>query len=739
MKMLYADVIIDISAEELDRSFSYRIPEELAERICIGSAVTVPFGRSGRMMTGWVVDLKENCEYPDENIKSIVDVVTGENVVEDGLVQLAVWMKKRYGCTLNQALHTVLPWRKKVKDKIERKVILSLSEEEAREILKELERKNQKARVRVLRLLIENTTMPYERLLHETNTTAAVLRQMEEKNIIKIESGIAFRSVVEESDMIKVSPLSPLQENAALEIQSEWQGKDRPVLLYGITGSGKTEVYMKMIEKVLSEGKQAIVLIPEIALTYQTVGRFVRRFGQVVSFLHSRLSEGEKFDQFKAAKSGHIKIMVGPRSALFTPFPNLGLIVVDEEHEGSYASEVTPRYHARETAVERGKISHAHVILGSASPSLESFYRCEKEEYCLVRLKERFGESSLPETVIVDMRKELSRGNRSILSACLRKELEDRLEKNEQSMLFLNRRGLAGFVSCRSCGHVEKCPHCDVSMTHHRNGRLICHYCGYEKPMMKICPTCGSALFGGIKIGTEAVENLLVKEFPNARVLRMDMDTTGGKEGHEKKLKAFAEGEADILIGTQMIVKGHDFPRVTLVGALLADLSLNDQDYRSAERTFQLILQASGRAGRGEKKGLSVIQTYEPEHYALMAAASQDYDSFYKEEMSFRKMMAYPPCGTMMAILGSSKDEAKLDQGMAYLRQMVDRMDASGKLMTIGPAPQSIGKVRDYYRRVIYLRHRDRKVLEEARNRIEKYIEINWGFQSLNIQFDMNV
>lgn len=738
MKSLYAEVVVDISHEELDRSFSYRVPETMRESICVGSSVRVPFGKNGRLLTGWVTELKGSCDYPEESLKAISEVVTGENVVESHLVRLAAWIRESYGSTMSQALHTVLPWRKKVSSKVEKYAALTLGESEAGKILEAFEEKHQKARARVMRLLLPHGEMPCRELIEKAGVSLAVLKQMEEKGWIRLTSASVFRSVIPDNRQEESKPLSEAQVKAVGEILEEWQDSSRPVLLHGITGSGKTEVYMALIERILSEDRQAIVLIPEIALTYQTVERFVRRFGDVVSFLHSRLSEGEKYDQFRAARSGRIRIMVGPRSALFTPFPRLGLIIVDEEHEKSYASESMPRYHARETAIERGNIEGAHVLMGSASPSLEAFWRCENGKYRLVSLTQRFGGSHLPESLVIDMRQELAGGNRSVLSARLKTEITKRLDCHEQVMLFLNRRGTAGYVTCRRCGHVEICPHCDVALTQHRNGKLICHYCGFEKPVMKTCPSCGSSLFGGIRIGTEAVEEFLKKEFPKAVILRMDMDTTGGKSGHEKQLKAFSRGEADILVGTQMIVKGHDFPNVTLVGALLADLSLNDQDYRSAERTFQLLLQASGRAGRGKLPGLAVIQTYEPEHYAIRAASAQDYQAFYREEIAFRRLLSYPPCGTMMAILVSSPHEGNLDTGMRYLREFIDRMDGEGQLKAIGPAPQAVGKIRDRYRRVIYLRHHSRKVLEEARRRIESYLEINRGFDSFNIQFDMN-
>lgn len=371
-------------------------------------------------------------------------------------------------------------------------------------------------------------------------------------------------------------------------------------------------------------------------------------------------------------------MMIGPRSALFAPFPDLGLIVIDEEHEPAYKSEKAPRYHARETALARAKMEGASVVLGSATPSLEAFYQCRNGRYTLLKLKNRAASQSLPDVYTVDMREELKHGNRSILSDRLKEMITERLWKKEQVMLFLNRRGYAGFVSCRSCGHVVKCPHCDVSLSAHRNGKMVCHYCGYEQPSIKKCPECGSGYIGGFKAGTQQIEDLVKQTFPGSRVLRMDLDTTKVKNGHERILSAFSNEEADILIGTQMIVKGHDFPNVTLVGVLAADLSLYSNDYQSAERTFQLLSQASGRAGRGKKRGEVVIQTYSPEHYSIRMAARQDYEGFYEEEMKYRQLMGYPPVDQLLAVWMTGSAEEHLKKAALYLKEFAARINRGG-------------------------------------------------------------
>ena len=535
--------------------------------------------------------------------------------------------------------------------------------------------------------------------------------------------------------------LNLTQRRVADEILSGWQrGDERPCLIHGVTGSGKTEVYMEIIEQVVKSGKQAIVLIPEIALTFQTVLRFYNHFGDRVSILNSRMSAGERSDQFERAKSGLLDVMIGPRSALFTPFPNLGVIIIDEEHEAAYKSETVPRYHARETAIARAQMCGARVVLGSATPSVESYDRAKQGQYRLFEMKERVSARPLPSVYTVDLREELRNGNRSIFSDKLRELITDRLEKKEQIMLFINRRGVAGFVSCRSCGEVIKCPHCDVSLNLHNNGKLVCHYCGYEQPMVKECPSCGSPYIGGFKAGTQKIEEMVKRQFPTARVLRMDLDTTRKKGGYEEILSAFANGEADILIGTQMIVKGHDFPNVTLVGVLAADLSLHISDYRAAERTFQLLTQAAGRAGRGHRQGEVVIQTYQPEHYSVVTAAEQDYKAFFEQEIFLREMMHYPPKWHMLVIHAAGAQEMLVKQAQDVLKYKILTQSDNEKssLQVIGPADAAVSKVNDIYRKMLYAKAADYQKLVSIKNMLEEYIRIDPAFRNVNIQFDFD-
>ena len=739
MADLYAEVIVDIQSSALDRGFHYAVPEDLRERICIGATVSVPFGKSGRLVRGYVTDLVPVCGYDPDKIKNVREVLTDGETAESRLVALAAWIADHYACGMISALKTVLPARRKMSAKVEQTVWLSGDTEQADAQRAAFVSKHAVAKARVLSALLAENGQKRNLLAKAAQVPASVIDGLIREGILLSETTESVRGSVRPDD-IRPEPapaLTPQQKTALEGIREEWK-KGHPDLLHGETGSGKTLLYMELIEETLREGKQAIVLIPEIALTYQTVRRFVGRFGGQVSFLHSRLSEGEKYDLHKEARKGNIKIMIGPRSALFTPFPALGLIVIDEEHEDTYRSESTPRYDARAAAEKRCEIEGAKLLLGSATPSILTYEKTRKGIYGLVRLRGRFGTSGRTVRVI-DMKQELKEGNRSVLSSEMRARLEAVLREGHQAMLFLNRRGYAGFVTCRSCGFVLKCPHCDVSLTEHANGTMICHYCGYTAPKIARCPSCGSPAVGGMRIGTQQVEKQIAEAFPKARIVRMDRDTTGGKEGHARILKQFASREADILVGTQMIVKGHDFPEVALIGVLAADLSLNDADYRSAERTYALVAQAVGRCGRADVDGTAVIQTYHPDHYSIQAAAGDNYESFFEEEISFRSLMDYPPCAEMMAVLGTGPDEEQLASAMTHIRKLIDRMDPKGSAHALGPAPLSVRKVRDQFRMALYMRHPEHAMLVRIAGRIEQYVRANTGFDGITIQYDFNV
>ncbi len=740
MTKRYADVIIDIAHEKVDRVFQYRIPEELSDAVRPGVQVRVPFGNGNKERTGYVVELSEEPDYPPEKIKAVLSVDEKGMFVEGRQIRIAYWLKRNYGGTTIAALKTVLPVKQKQKQLEKKKVLRCLSGEETAQAADECERKHQRAKARVLFALQTEEELPYELIRQKLHVAASTLQALERQGYLRIEKEAFYRNPVKAADRNETRPvLNQAQRHIIEEVLADYRaGHPGVYLVHGVTGSGKTEVYLGIIEEMIAMGKQAIMLIPEIALTYQTLLRFYKRFGDRVSVINSTLSAGERYDQIERAKAGEIDVMIGPRSALFTPFANLGVIVVDEEHENSYKSESAPRYHARETAVEIASLCGASVVLGSATPSMEAYYRALQGEYKLYEMKERPGNSVLPAVYTIDLRKELKEGNRSIFSRKLKELMQERLSKGEQTILFLNRRGYAGFISCRSCGHVMKCPHCDVSLSEHRNGMLTCHYCGYEERKPAKCPSCGSPYLMGFKAGTEQVEEAIHREFPEARVLRMDADTTRRKDSYERILSAFADEEADILVGTQMIVKGHDFPGVTLVGVLAADLSLNRNDYRAGERTFQLLTQAAGRAGRGEREGEVVIQTYQPEHYSVVYAAKQDYQGFYGEEIAYRGLVGYPPVEHMLAVLIVSRVQEDGEQLGKQMTDLVKRETADvADLRVIGPAEASIGKISDLYRHTFYIRHGEYDILVAAKDRLERFCRER-ELKGQTVQFDFD-
>lgn len=748
---MYANVIVDISHEKLDKTFQYSIPDELLCDIRPGVCVDIPFG--SRTITGYVIEVTDEPEYDPARTKPLIGIKAHSVAVEAKLIALAAWIRRNYGSTMNQALKTVIPVKKQAKEQVSRSIALKIDKVRARAQLALCEAKNQKAKARLFRALIDaddGASLEYSFVTGKLSVSAATIRALEQSGFIEVITQTGYRNPVEHMSVDTYDKvLNAAQQSVVDAIEGDIaSGLRNTYLLKGVTGSGKTEVYMELIAHCIQSGRQAIVLIPEIALTYQTVMRFFSRFGNRVSIINSRLSNGERYDQFERAKNGDIDIMIGPRSALFTPFSNLGLIIIDEEHENSYKSESVPRYHAREVAIEYARMSDAIVVLGSATPSVDSFYKAKTGVYRLLELDTRVDDRPLPKCEIVDLRQELREGNRSILSTRLQELMEERLLNGQQTMLFLNRRGKSAFMSCRACGFVVKCPHCDVSLSEHSGGVMVCHYCGYRQPVPKVCPSCGSKYISGFKAGTQKIEAMVAKRFPQARILRMDYDTTRAKDSYEKILQAFSNHEADILIGTQMIVKGHDFSNVTLVGVLAADMSLHVNDFHAAERTFALLTQAAGRAGRGKLPGNVVIQTYDPDHYAIQTAKEQDYEAFYDKEIEYRRLMNYPPVWNMLLIHVTSPDESECGSMAQRVHdtaaQMISHIENSQspddrhQIQLIGPADATIAKVNDIYRKVIYMKTSDYAALISVKDGIEQAVKADTAMKNANISFDFN-
>ncbi len=758
----YALVIIDISRRGLDRPFSYLVPDNLRDRVRAGSIVMVPFGKGNTLRKGYVAGFSDSTDVPAEKIKEIAETVEparGYTLEDDSefYLRLAAWMKNRYGSTMATAMRTVLASRKTGTIRERRQIRLLTDREEAARHLEVYEKKHQTARARLLRELLDAPVLPWSLVTERLHVSASAVNALKRAGIIEVEKVQELRNPVHVSPSTQTGmELSPAQRRIVETVIADFDRMQKagegaapgeepapPVsLIHGVTGSGKTEVYISIIRGICARGRQAIMLIPEISLTFQTLMRFYSHFGDRVSVVNSSLSEAERADQWERARRGEIDVIIGPRSALFTPFAKPGVIVIDEEHEHSYKNESMPKYQTREVAEQIARMHGAVLVLGSATPSLESYWRAQQGEIRLFRLQERLTGGTLPRVETVDMRAELQRGNKSMLSASLYEKIEDRLRRGQQSMLFINRRGYAGFVSCRSCGFVAKCPHCDVSLSLHGNGRLVCHYCGYERSAFRTCPECGSRYVLAMRAGTEKIEDALRETFPTARILRMDADTTRRKGSYEKILSAFSSEEADILLGTQMIVKGHDFPGVTLVGILMADLSLYGDDYRAAERTFQLLTQAAGRAGRGTEAGDVVIQTYQPDHYAIRHAANQDYEGFYREEIAYRRLLRYPPVAHMMAVQIQSEEEDAALRAANEIRLVLMKKNRAG-LQIIGPSEGSYRKLRGLFRFVIYLKSEKYDTLISCKDLIEEMEAADRRpggglFRQTEVQFDFD-
>ncbi len=666
----YAQVLVDIASKDIDHSFDYLIPDWLQGRVACGQRVEVPFGN--RKAIGYVLSLSDESEVAE--LKEIAGVVDEEPLLNAELLALASWIATEYLSPLSVVYRTMLP--APVRKGREKKKVLALSSAGVEVRVTEKQRM-------VLEFLNGRTAESMAALARDCGVSQGVVRSLIDKGLV------SFVEVGEDIDDIDVFEGPTLTSEQVNVIQSMKNHGDRVYLLHGVTGSGKTEIYLQSIEEVRKQGKTAIVLVPEIALTPQITKRFRERFGSRVALLHSGLNDEQRYNEWMRIYQGKVDVVVGARSAVFAPLSNLGLIVLDEEHENTYRQEESPRYHAREVAIKRASLAGAKCILGSATPSLESYYRAEKREFVLLELPERIGQG-MAKVSVVDMKAESKRGNRSMLSQTLREGIARRLERKEQVMLFLNRRGHSTFVLCRGCGKARRCPNCDVSLTYHQQKeRLLCHYCDYSEKVPVQCPGCESTQIGFFGIGTQKVEEIVKKAYPQARVRRMDVDTTRRKGAHEEIYTAFAKGEIDILIGTQMIAKGWDIGRVTLVGVISADTSLHLPDFRAGERTFSLLTQVAGRAGRADLEGEVVVQTFSPDNYAIRAALKQDYREFYEEEILARKELGYPPYGSLARIVVSDPDQkvviAELNGLAEILRKEID---------ILGPQPAPLPRLR---------------------------------------------
>ena len=687
---LYAEIIVNSEALEIDRPFTYKVPEEFNNEIKIGQIVKVPFGKGNKTSEGFILNLKndDNIKFKTKNIAAIL---VKDPVIDEDDINLIEFLREKTLCKYIDAFRLLIPVGIMKGAKAKKKRVIVLKNEDLSNI------KNPDGYKKIIEFFKTNSgKYTKSELINEHSISQYKLNKLIENEVLSIEEESVFRYNDRVYNKDSAKTLTIEQENIIREyINSD----DKMFLLKGVTGSGKTEVYMKLVERVLLEGKSAIILVPEIALTPQMIERFKGRFGVNVALFHSKLSDGERFDEWFRVKEGKAKVIVGARSAIFLPAKNLGLIIIDEEHENTYKSEQNPKYQTKEVAEYLSELKGCKVILGSATPSIETYYRALTGEMKLLELNSRVDNKPMPPMKVIDMRNELKGGNKSLFSRELFIAIQERLKRKEQIILFLNRRGFSTFVSCRSCGYVFKCDECDISMTYHKNGLLICHYCGKTKREPRECPKCHSKYVKFFGAGTQRVEEEVKKYFNNVRILRMDVDTTRDKHSYERIYNTFKNGEADILIGTQMVSKGLDFKNVTLVGILAADMSINIPDYRAAERTFQIITQVAGRAGRGDKQGEVLIQTYTPQHYSLQYAVNYDYEGFYEKEFTVRAMMKYPPFGKLLLINGTSKKEELLKNFMHKITMMIKPLvESCLDIEILGPIPCMISKVKENYR-----------------------------------------
>jgi primosomal protein N' (replication factor Y) (superfamily II helicase) len=715
MSQFIASVAVSNTTRDFDRHYHYIIPERLINLVKPGIRVVVPFGSKNRQREAYVLEILECLD--SSKLKKICSVVDACPLITAEMLKHAAWMKKRYICTYSDAIRCMLPPDTRAKS--QKAAFLTVPPDMVRNQIdcggiKTIQQ------IRVLEILLENECIPVADILGISGVSRGVMDTLKKNGFIDFKNINIDRSPFTGKEIMKTYPLklTPMQKpilDGINEIIDRHEFEE--VLLHGVTGSGKTEIYLQLIGRVVKEGRQAIVLVPEIALTPQMVERFKARFTDEVAVLHSRLSEGERYDQWGLIKKGAIKVVVGARSAVFAPLERIGIIIIDEEHENSYKSETTPKYHAAEIAMQRCGYNNAVLVYGSATPSINTSCRALNGEIKLFRLSDRVNNMQLPSVHIADMREELANGNRSIFSRILKEEIERNISLKQQTILFLNRRGYSSFVLCRSCGYTLKCESCSVSLTYHASDeRLICHYCGNASRMPEVCPRCKSSYIRQFGTGTQKVEEEVLKAFPGCTTIRMDADTTGYKNSHEQLLTKFREKNINILIGTQMVAKGHDFPNVTLVGILAADSLLNIGDYRASERAFQLLTQAAGRAGRDALEGRVVIQTYNTDDFSIQAAVTHDYESFYKQEIKVRESLGYPPYKNISTVVLSGLNDRTVRAEANYIMtQIRNRFEAlHGPVELLGPVRAPVQKIKNRYRWRIVIKCADMEKLTDV-------------------------
>ena len=727
---MIAQVIINSNVKNLNRIFDYNVPSEMQGTICVGDRVLVPFGNKKTYEEGFIVGLKENTQY---KVKDITKIQEGIKLTEEN-IDLAKLMARRYFCNISDCIKLMLPpgtlnknIDSRVKDKTLNFVYLKKDIEEIEEDIENKIIKSEKQK-RVLNFLIQNEGIQTTELEIITDITNAVLKALEKKEYIEIIEEKVERNPFLNKDIkpTKKLKLTEEQQNAFNKIDETINNNEnKEFLLYGVTGSGKTEIYLQLIEKIIQKNKTAIVLVPEISLTPQMVERFIARFGQEkIAVLHSKLSIGERYDQWNKIKNGECKIVIGARSAIFAPIQNLGLIIIDEEHDSSYKSETNPRYNAKELAGYMAKKNNIPLVLGSATPDISTYYKAENNKIEILKLTKRANESNLPKVDVIDLREELANGNRSILSRKLYEEIEKNLKDKKQTILFLNRRGYSTFVMCRDCGYTVKCKNCNITMTYHiKTNKLKCHYCGHEEKNLTECPECHSKNIKYFGTGTQRLEEDINKIFPEATTIRMDIDTVTRKNSHEEILNKFKNDNIDILIGTQMVVKGHHFPNVTLVGVIAADSSLYIEDYRANERTFQILTQVAGRAGREKLPGRVIIQTYNPDNFAIECSKKQNYDEFYETEIELRKQLKYPPFCDIISIGLTDTDNNKIKNVSERLYNNISRTIKNEKMdfNIYKPLPCPIDKIKNKYRwRIILKGKLNNKIIDIINKSIEQ-------------------